>query len=92
VVLVGRASFSIAVMRLLQSRRPAFVIPAVIRGRKPRRGRRPPGCGRSAGGGRAVTSTPTRAGGRRCGWRPWSPTRVAVAPGPAGGTPASPCT
>jgi len=38
VVLLDRAFFSIAVMRLLQSRRLAFVIPAVVRGRKPRRG------------------------------------------------------
>lgn len=38
VVLLDRAFFSIAVMQLLQSRRLAFVIPAVIRGRKPRRG------------------------------------------------------
>jgi len=38
VVLLDRAFFSIAVMRLLQSRRLAFVIPAVIRGRKPRPG------------------------------------------------------
>lgn len=38
VVLLDRAFFSIAVMQLLQSRRLAFVIPAVIRGRRPRRG------------------------------------------------------
>lgn len=38
VVLLDRAFFSIAVMRLLQARRLPFVIPAVIRGRKPRPG------------------------------------------------------
>lgn len=38
VVLLDRAFFSIAVMRLLQARRLAFVIPAVVRGRKPRPG------------------------------------------------------
>jgi Transposase DDE domain len=38
VVLLDRAFFSIAVMRLLQSRRLPFVLPAVIRGRKPRPG------------------------------------------------------
>jgi hypothetical protein len=37
-VLLDRAFFSIAVMQLLQSRRLGFVIPAVIRGRKPRPG------------------------------------------------------
>jgi putative transposase len=35
---LDKASFSIAVMRLLQSRGVPFVIPAVVRGRKPRRG------------------------------------------------------
>ncbi|MBN9521550.1 transposase [bacterium] len=38
VVLLDRAFFSIAVMRLLQARRLPFVIPAAIRGRKPRPG------------------------------------------------------
>jgi hypothetical protein len=38
VVLLDKAFFSIAVMRLLQSRDIPFVIPAVIRGRKPRPG------------------------------------------------------
>ena len=38
VVLLDRAFFSIAVMQLLQARRLPFVIPAVVRGRKPRRG------------------------------------------------------
>jgi hypothetical protein len=38
VVLLDKAFFSIAVMRLLQSRNLPFVIPAVIRGRKPRIG------------------------------------------------------
>lgn len=38
VVLLDKAFFSIAVMRLLQSRNLPFVIPAVIRGRKPRPG------------------------------------------------------
>ena len=38
VVLLDRAFFSIAVMRLLQARRLPFLIPAVIRGRKPRPG------------------------------------------------------
>jgi hypothetical protein len=38
VVLLDRAFFSIAVMRALQARRLPFVIPAVIRGRKPRPG------------------------------------------------------
>ena len=38
VVLLDKAFFSIAVMRLLQSRNAPFVIPAVIRGRKPRIG------------------------------------------------------
>lgn len=38
VVLLDKAFFSIAVMRLLQSRNTPFVIPAVIRGRKPRIG------------------------------------------------------
>lgn len=38
VVLLDRAFFSIAVRQLLRARRLAFVIPAVIRGRKPRRG------------------------------------------------------
>jgi Transposase DDE domain len=38
VVLLDRAFFSIAVMRLLQARRLPFVIPAVVRGRKPRPG------------------------------------------------------
>lgn len=38
VVLLDKAFFSIAVMRLLQSRDVPFVIPAVIRGRKPRIG------------------------------------------------------
>ena len=38
VVLLDKAFFSIAVMRLLQSRGTPFVIPAVVRGRKPRRG------------------------------------------------------
>jgi Transposase DDE domain len=43
VVLLDRAFFSIAVMHLLQSRRLRFVIPAVIRGRKPRPGVRAAG-------------------------------------------------
>lgn len=38
VALLDKAFFSIAVMRLLQSRNVPFVIPAVIRGRKPRPG------------------------------------------------------
>lgn len=38
VVLLDKAFFSIAVMRLLQSRNLPFVIPAVVRGRKPRIG------------------------------------------------------
>jgi putative transposase len=38
VVLLDKAFFSIPVMRLLQARRLPFVIPAVIRGRKPRPG------------------------------------------------------
>jgi len=38
VVLLDRAFFSIPVMQLLQTRDLPFVIPAVIRGRKPRRG------------------------------------------------------
>lgn len=38
VVVLDKAFFSIAVMRLLQSRNLPFVIPAVIRGRKPRPG------------------------------------------------------
>lgn len=38
VVLLDKAFFSIAVMQLLQSRNLPFVIPAVIRGRKPRVG------------------------------------------------------
>jgi putative transposase len=38
VVLLDRAFFSIAVMQLLQARHLPFVIPAVIRGRKPRPG------------------------------------------------------
>ncbi len=38
VVLLDRAFFSIAVMQLLQTRHLPFVIPAVIRGRKPRPG------------------------------------------------------
>jgi hypothetical protein len=38
VVLLDKAFFSIAVMQLLQSRSRPFVIPAVIRGRKPRIG------------------------------------------------------
>jgi hypothetical protein len=38
VVLLDKAFFSIAVMRFLQSRNVPFVIPAVIRGRKPRPG------------------------------------------------------
>jgi putative transposase len=38
VVLLDRAFFSIAVMQLLQTRRLPFVIPAVVRGRKPRPG------------------------------------------------------
>lgn len=38
VVLLDKAFFSIAVMQLLQSRDVPFVIPAVIRGRKPRPG------------------------------------------------------
>lgn len=38
VVLLDKAFFSIAVMRLLQSRNLPFVIPAVVRGRKPRPG------------------------------------------------------
>lgn len=40
VVLLDKAFFSIAVMRSLQSRAVPFVIPAVVRGRKPRRGAR----------------------------------------------------
>jgi putative transposase len=38
VALLDKAFFSIAVLRLLQSRNVPFVIPAVIRGRKPRIG------------------------------------------------------
>jgi putative transposase len=38
VVLLDRAFFAIAVMQLLQSRRVPFVVPVVIRGRKPRPG------------------------------------------------------
>lgn len=38
VVLLDKAFFAIAVMRLLQARNLPFVIPAVIRGRKPRPG------------------------------------------------------
>jgi hypothetical protein len=38
VALLDKAFFSIAVMRLLQSRNLPFVIPAVVRGRKPRIG------------------------------------------------------
>jgi hypothetical protein len=38
VVLLDKAFFSIAVMQLLQSRNLPFVIPAVVRGRKPRIG------------------------------------------------------
>jgi putative transposase len=38
VVLLDKAFFSIAVMRRLQGRRLPFVIPAVVRGRKPRPG------------------------------------------------------
>ncbi|HYH65709.1 MAG TPA: transposase [Urbifossiella sp.] len=53
VVLLDKAFFSIAVMRLLQSRNLPFVIPAVIRGRKPRPGVRAAGLravrGRGAG-------------------------------------------
>jgi putative transposase len=40
VLLLDKAFFSIAVMQLLQSRNQPFVIPAVIRGRKPRPGTR----------------------------------------------------
>ncbi len=47
VLLLDKAFFSIAVMRLLQSRELPFVIPAAIRGRKPR-----PGV--EAGGRRAI--------------------------------------
>jgi Transposase DDE domain len=53
VVLLDKAFFSIAVMRLLQSRNLPFVIPAVIRGRKPRIGAKAVGLralrGRGAG-------------------------------------------
>src|SRR5205085_4334955 len=43
VVLLDRAFFSIAVMQLLQARRLPFVIPGVVRGRKPRPGVRAAG-------------------------------------------------
>lgn len=53
VALLDKAFFSISVMRLLQSREVPFVIPAVVRGRKPRPGVRATGLravrGRGAG-------------------------------------------
>ena len=67
VVLLDRAFFSIAVMRLLQSRRLPFVIRPSSAGASPGAGRRPPGRGRSAGGARAGTSTPTPTAGSRSG-------------------------